>query len=572
MTPHGRLLLSQGDQVAGYVIDSYVARGGMAVVYRARDTGLGRFVALKLIAPELAENEKFRMRFIRESEMAAAIDHPNILPIYAAGEAQGMLYIAMRYVDGEDLGAILASRGALSPDVVLPLFTQVAAALDTAHTHGLVHRDVKPGNILVARSRDEAGESHVYLTDFGLTKRSSSLSGLTTAGHFMGTIAYVAPEQIAGRSVDSRADVYAMGCILYEALAGVPPFQRDDDAAMLWAHMSDHPESLTSLRPELPAEIDGVLSRAMAKSPDERTPSCRAVISELRSAFRSVRLPAPPPLSIPAPARRPAQPQDEQPPQTHVLHDAPAPSVRQPVSPVQQPVPAGPQQGPAGPQQAPAGPQQVRPAPAVTTPGRRRSWALPAAAIIVVAALIAGAFWFFQRGDGDYVAYDGTRAGAEWLTFDKPTRWATHPTSVGVCFCTQHLGPAFEYGDATAWERADAAPMNGSADLDGMYVRTTETPPPTSATAAQKVVQDQLHNNTVTTDTVQTASIDGKPGWRVNGSVESALNPGTRFAFRYYLVATGSQTDHLLLFTRSGAADFDSTADHVIQSTTLAAS
>lgn len=286
MDAHGQMMLAAGDVLAGYEIEGYIARGGMAVVYRARDLSLGRRVALKLIAPELAGNEKFRQRFIRESELAASIDHPNVLPIYAAGQAEGTLYIAMRYVDGQDLGALIRDAGRLEPDRALPIFTQIAAALDTAHAHGLVHRDVKPGNVLIARMPGSDGESHTYLTDFGLTRRSSSLSGFTTAGHFIGTIAYVAPEQIEGREVTHAVDVYAMGCVLYEALCGIPPFERDDDAAMLWAHMSATAQPLAGFVPGIPAAVDRVIAGAMAKDPARRTASCREVIAQLRDAFR----------------------------------------------------------------------------------------------------------------------------------------------------------------------------------------------------------------------------------------------------------------------------------------------
>ncbi len=193
-----RRLLSVGDRLAGYQVESLVARGGMAVVYRARDLRLDRTVALKVIAPELASHDKFRQRFMRESELAASMDHPNIIPIYAAGEADQLLYLVMRFVAGQDLGSVLGERGALPPREALAVFTQVAGALDAAHARQLVHRDVKPGNILLSGDEDIA-QRHIYLSDFGLTKRLSSLTGITTTGHFLGTIQYVAPEQVANR-------------------------------------------------------------------------------------------------------------------------------------------------------------------------------------------------------------------------------------------------------------------------------------------------------------------------------------------------------------------------------------
>jgi len=264
----------------------------MAVVYRGRDVALGRLVALKLIAPELAVDEQFRLRFKRESELAAAIEHPNIIPIYRAGEEDGRLYIAMRFVDGEDLGAALARQGALPIDQLLPLFAQLASALDAAHTAGLVHRDVKPGNVLLAGHVGGLSTRHVYLTDFGLTKRAAALTKLSTAGHFLGSIGYVAPEQIAGGTVGAATDVYSLGCMLYEALAGEPPFRAENDAAMLWAHMAGPIPSVIGRRPDLPPAAGDVLARAMAKKPTDRPPTCGSLLADLRAALGD-RAPAP---------------------------------------------------------------------------------------------------------------------------------------------------------------------------------------------------------------------------------------------------------------------------------------
>ncbi|MFC8513109.1 serine/threonine-protein kinase [Streptomyces sp. NPDC057257] len=273
-----------GRQVAGYRIEREIGRGGMAVVYRARDLRLERTVALKLLAPELARNDTFRLRFTHESRAAAAIDHPHIVPVYEAGETDGVLYIAMRYVEGSDLRHLLDRRGPLAPSAALRIAAQVASALDAAHEHGLVHRDVKPGNILVARGTDSDHPEHAYLTDFGLTKKSLSLTGFTSVGQFVGTLDYVAPEQISGRPVDGRCDVYGFACVVYESLAGRPPFRRDDDMALLWAHQYDEPPPLTEFRPDLAPDTDAVFARAMAKSPDDRHDSCRAFVTALRTA------------------------------------------------------------------------------------------------------------------------------------------------------------------------------------------------------------------------------------------------------------------------------------------------
>jgi serine/threonine protein kinase len=278
-----------GRRVAGYRIEREIGRGGMAVVYRARDLRLDRTVALKLLAPELARNDTFRRRFTHESRAAAAIDHPHIVPVFEAGETDGVLYIAMRYVEGSDLRHLLDRQGPLAPAVALRIAAQVASALDAAHEHGLVHRDVKPGNILVARGTDSDHPEYAYLTDFGLTKKSLSLTGFTTVGQFVGTLDYVAPEQISGKPVDGRCDVYGFACVVYESLAGRPPFRRDDDMALLWAHQYDEPPPLTESRPDLPPDVDAVLNKGLAKSPDARYDTCLAFVAALRVAATGVR-------------------------------------------------------------------------------------------------------------------------------------------------------------------------------------------------------------------------------------------------------------------------------------------
>jgi serine/threonine protein kinase len=282
---------SPGAEIAGYRIESVIGRGGMAVVYRAEDSRLGRKVALKLLAPVLAQNQHFQQRFIRESRLAASLDHPNIVPIYEAGESDGHLFIAMRYVPGSDLKAVLAEEQRMSPARLLRLFVQIGDALDAAHLLGLVHRDVKPGNILVSSVTEHSGHAHpdhVYLTDFGLTKRTSSLSGsLTEAGHFLGTVDYVSPEQIQGGPLGPATDTYALGGVLYECLTGQLPFNRDDDAAVLWAHLVEMPPPVTAARPDLPPAIDDVVSRAMAKAPEDRYDSCSDMMRDLEQALEA---------------------------------------------------------------------------------------------------------------------------------------------------------------------------------------------------------------------------------------------------------------------------------------------
>ena len=258
--------VSVGSEIAGYRLEEQIGRGGMASVYRARDVQLGRNVALKVLAPVLALDEAFRQRFIRESRAAAAVDHPYIIPIFAAGESDGVLFIAMRYVQGGDVRTLIDRVGALPAGRAADIITQVAMALDAAHLHGLVHRDIKPANMLLDSVADGAHRDHVYLADFGLSKRSLSVTGLTSIGQFLGTPAYVAPEQVEGRPVDGRADLYALACASFEILSGAPPYERDDDLAVMWAHVSAPPPSLSGRRRELPAEVDEVIAKAMAKS------------------------------------------------------------------------------------------------------------------------------------------------------------------------------------------------------------------------------------------------------------------------------------------------------------------
>ena len=262
-----------GSEFVGYRIDELIGRGGMGVVYRAYDLRLKRTVALKLMAPELALDQRFRERFARETELAISLEHPNVVPIHDAGDVDGRLYLAMRLVDGTDLRKLLRAEGALEPSRALAICRQVANALDAAHAKGLVHRDVKPSNILL----DEA--EHVYLADFGLTRRLEEKGARAGEGRSVGTPAYLAPEQIEGERVDGRADVYSLGCVLFECLTGEAPFVRGSRLAVAWAHLEEEPPSASERDSDLPEAIDAVLRRAMAKSPDERYRTCAALIA-----------------------------------------------------------------------------------------------------------------------------------------------------------------------------------------------------------------------------------------------------------------------------------------------------
>ena len=275
-----------GTEVAGYRIVEEAGSGGMGVVYRAEETGLGgRPVALKLLPPALAGDPDFRARFLREMRVAAAIDHPNIVPIYRAGEDGGLLYLAMRYVHASDLRRVLETEGRLEPARALAILDQVARALDAAHARGLVHRDIKPGNILLAPPVLDGDPEHVYLVDFGLARSDSDDRSIGGGGWFLGTPRYAAPEQAAGRPVDGRTDGYALGCVLYECLTGSPPFPDGSGEAVLLAHLESAPPRVTTLRPDLPQPIDEVVTRALAKSPEDRFPTCRALITAAREAL-----------------------------------------------------------------------------------------------------------------------------------------------------------------------------------------------------------------------------------------------------------------------------------------------
>ena len=321
-----------GTQIAGYRFERMIGRGGMGLVYLAEHLHLQRMVALKLLAPEVAAGEGFRERFMRESRTAASIQHPNIVTVYDAGEAGDMLYIAMQFVDGTDLATVLQREGPLAPERALTILGEVGSALDAAHARGLVHRDVKPGNILLDSDR-------AYLTDFGLTRRTDSKSGFTKTGQFLGTIDYVSPEQIEGRDVDGRTDVYALGCVLYECLTAEKPYARDSDLAVIYAHIQSEPPRVCERRGDLPPGFDEVIWRALAKGKDDRWQSCTAMVAAARTSLADggaagpAAVPGPPPTAAePGPpvithAATPEQTRAREPEPAGV--ETPAPRTRQ---------------------------------------------------------------------------------------------------------------------------------------------------------------------------------------------------------------------------------------------------
>ncbi len=387
--------LEPGDTIAGYRIKAKLGRGGMATVYLAEDEHLKRQVALKVLSPELAADESFRRRFEAESERLASVDHPNIIPVYEAGEEDSLLFIAMRYVETTDLKDLIQQVGSLEAGRALTIVAQVASALDAAHAKGLVHRDVKPANILIAIGAGPEATDHAYLSDFGLTKRTVETSGLTRTGYFMGTIDYVAPEQISGKGVDGRTDQYALGCVLFESLAGQPPFPRDDDGAVVFAHLSMPPPSLTAIRPDLPPEIDAVIATAMAKEKEDRYPYCVAFARSARAAILGAREVTPPAgitsgenrmaaaigASLATPVDAPTV--EASPPDAGVEIPAPPPP-----SPVPTPPPPG--SGPV-----------TEPGPSGSEPRRRSKLLVPLLVAGALGLAAIGAFVVRSGGDGD---------------------------------------------------------------------------------------------------------------------------------------------------------------------------
>lgn len=263
-------MLSPGSTIAGYEVEAVVGSGGIGVLYRARQVRLDRPVALKLVEADTAREPVVRERLRREARTVAALDHPNIVPLYEAGEEDGTVYIVTRWVDGTELGTLIRRDGPLEPGRAARIAAQIASALEVAHEKGLIHRDIKPSNAILT------SEDHVYLTDFGLTKRAESASGFTAAGQMLGTIDYVAPEQIEGGESDARGDVYGLACVLFETLTGAPPFAgAGGGMAKMWAHLNAEPPSVREQRPDVPQALDEVIRRGLAKRPDDR-PSAEA--------------------------------------------------------------------------------------------------------------------------------------------------------------------------------------------------------------------------------------------------------------------------------------------------------
>jgi YVTN family beta-propeller protein len=299
--------IASGTIFAGYRIEAEIGRGGMGVVYRARHLALDRDRALKVISPALSTDPRFRERFQRESRLAASLEHPNVVPVDHAGDERGILYLSMRLVEGSDLRRIVEADGPLDPRRVARLLSGVAGGLDAAHARGMVHRDVKPANVLIEGANRE---ERVFLTDFGISRMAGGGGTVTASGELLGSPDYAAPEQIAGDRVDYRTDIYALGCLLHFAVTGQPPFRRDNDLAKLFAHANAPRPRPSELVPGLPASLDGVVARAMAIRPEYRYQSAGELAAEVEGIVQAVEpvaaaeAPPRPPASEEAPTRR----------------------------------------------------------------------------------------------------------------------------------------------------------------------------------------------------------------------------------------------------------------------------
>jgi hypothetical protein len=574
--------LEPGTEVSRYRVEELVARGGMGLVYRARDVRLDRQVALKVLSPELSGDERFRERFVRESRLTAAVDHPHVIPVYEADEWNGLLFLAMRFVRGVDLHTILARTGRLDADTALPLLTQAGAALDAAHEIGLVHRDVKPGNFMLAGAQPDRVPpgTHVYLTDFGLTKRATSVSGLTRTGQFLGSLHYVAPEQIRGEEVDPRTDVYALACVAFEMFTGRPPFRQDQDAALLWAHMSIPPPRVTDERPDLPDELDDVLARGLAKDAGERPASAGEFVSEVRDA-----LGARPSLHLPeragsagaetAPLVRDgaARPSGGAPPtevaagspqeQRHITPvAAPPENYGPPPGPPPGSVPPGGYGGPPQPPPPWAGPGGQSWPPGGPPPRRRRRWLLPAV-IALVAVLAAGLVIWSPWSGPSLVTQDLVVVP---FAADLPDDWEVTPVTGDIAYSVAGTrdwsGLATDDSDAVA--AAETALADDPESLVHLYVDGSDN----VYTDDAQGLADQLQSGFDEARFVAqgTRQVDDREAFTAGGVAEFGGEQ-----LRFYGVTVQDEPRLLLLFVAPAALydEWKPTFDRIADSVTF---
>ncbi|WP_433376560.1 serine/threonine-protein kinase [Streptosporangium sp. CA-115845] len=509
MSVNDRALI--GREVAGYQIEDIIGKGGMAVVYLAVDPRLNRRVALKILNPLLGEDERFRQRFVLESRTVASIDHPNIIPIYEADTADdGTLYIAMRYVNGPDLRKLFYDRGPMPVSQVNRTFAQVAAALDTAHAHDLVHRDVKPANILIAAHTEG---DHAYLTDFGITKHRTSISGLTQTNQFIGTPRYMSPEQINKEHIDGRCDQYGLACVVYEALSGRLPFQRDNEIALLWAHLAETPTPLTTLRPELPLEVDGVMMRALAKSPEQRYETCGQFVTELRDAISGAG-------------------------QSYQLTQT---SPAAPTVPTRRQEPSRPRSGGKG--------ILVGAAVAIT-------------AIVALVAMLAT----FLRGGDTWVAYQGSAAVP--VAFQYPGTWTLQPHAdvfVVASPRVEQFRALFATPVTADWAAVNEIIKDDPQDAGGLYAQTLDTLDPRSgAKQLQETMQSSLPGTVSVFSQVVQVSVGGQPAIRLQGTIADPQRGG-QLEFTGWVVERPDEPALIIYFCASGRCD-NATANRFVGS------
>ncbi|GAA3144361.1 serine/threonine-protein kinase [Nonomuraea salmonea] len=514
-----------GQEVAGYYIEDIVGKGGMAVVYLALDPRLSRRVALKILNPVLSVDDRFRQRFILESRTVASIEHPNIIPIYEANaDADGVLYIAMRYVDGLDLRRLIHDRGPLPLGPANQIFAQTAAALDAAHAHDLIHRDIKPANILLAGD-------HVYLTDFGITKHRSSISGLTQTDQFIGTPRYMSPEQINKEHIDGRCDQYALACVVYEALSGRLPFQRENDIALLWAHLAEQPVPLSQIRPELPPQVDAVMSRALAKSPEQRYATCSEFVAALRDAISG---PAYDPYGGPGSG-------------PHLI-PRPSPSPHSgPPTPCRRSRPPAPRAtATAGPATGPGAAPPTKPAAARKRPGR-----LPVVVATLVAAVAALALVavVIMNNRGETWTRYKTSAAAP-LTFDYPGDWTvrTHQDLFAVASPhAQELEQLFVAGPGADWSRIAEIFADDPESLSGVYVQVSDTLDASGTSELMKPKMEALLPGQVDLGKPVLDQAGNSPATRFDGSLHDP-GTGTRLGFVSYVIDREPKTMLVMYF------------------------
>ncbi|MFF5212609.1 serine/threonine-protein kinase [Streptosporangium sp. NPDC000396] len=511
-----------GQEVAGYYIEDIIGKGGMAVVYLAVDPRLNRRVALKILNPLLGEDDRFRQRFVLESRTVASIDHPNIIPIYEADSAaDGTLYIAMRYVDGPDLRRLFYDRGPMPISQVNRIFAQVAAALDTAHAHDLIHRDVKPANILIAGHTEG---DHAYLTDFGITKHRTSISGLTQTDQFIGTPRYMSPEQINKEHIDGRCDQYGLACVLYEALAGRLPFQRDNEIALLWAHLAEVPTPLSTLRPELPLEVDGVMMRALAKSPEQRYDTCTQFVAELRDAISG-----------------------------HAYQLAPGTRAEKSTQ---------------AEKKAAEKKEKEKKEP---RSGGRGILVGAGAAIVAIIALVAVLATVLRGGD-EWVPYQGSAAVP--IAFEHPGDWDLRPHADVFVMASprvEEFQALFRTPVTADWAAVNEIIKSAPEEATGIYAQTLDTLDPRSgARQLQETLQSSLPGTVNVFSEVVQVRVGGQPAVRLEGSITDPQRGG-RLDFTGWAAERPDEPALMIYFCAPGGCD-DALANRFVRSVSFRAS